>query len=120
MNQAQLRTPWLYCKALLSLACVASNSSQNHAAVDRTGYQSLIADATYSASGAPTGGTVPLKLQDWAAGTPFAESAIPVAVALAPAGGLASLPMPLGGARQFVRVVSVAAPTGGTSPVVTL
>ena len=36
------------------------------------------------------------------------------------AAGLASLPVDLAGARQFVRLTVVAAPTGGNAPAATL
>lgn len=129
MNQSQIRSPWEYSKALLSLAPAASNASQNHAAIDRTGYRSMIVDLAVSASGAPTGGTVTAKIQDSADGQTWADYApggvaasvqAALTVANAAAGFLLSLPVHLGAARQFVRAVSVGAPTGGTSPIVSV
>ena len=119
MNQAQMRAPWEFSKAALSLAPIASNSAQSGAAVDRTGYDSLIADYAYDASGAPTGGTLTLQLQDSADGVTFVNFGASVAPTSVAAGGVATLALDIRGARQFVRVVSTAAPTGGASPVVT-
>ncbi|WP_158810225.1 hypothetical protein [Beijerinckia sp. L45] len=122
MNQAMLRAPQEFSKAVLSLASVAGNAAQNGAGIDRTGYSSLIADHAVSVSGAPTGGTVTLQLQDSADDTTFANFGSPVATAITSsnAGGLvASLAADVSGARQYVRIVSTGAPTGGTSPAVT-
>ena len=120
MNQAYLRAPWEFSKAALSLAPVAGNAAQNGASIDRTGYDSLIADYAYTTSGAPTGGTLTLQLQDSADGTTFANFGSPVVPTIVAAGGVASLALDVRGARQFVRVVSTGAPTGGTSPAVTV
>ena len=118
MNQAELRAPQEYSKAALSLAPVAGNGAQNGAGIDRTGYSSLITDLSYACSGAPTGGSLTLQLQDSADNVTFANYGAPV-VATVGASGIVSLAADLTGARQFVRAVSNGAPTGGTSPAVT-
>ncbi len=127
MNQSELRSPWEYSKGLLSLAPVASNSAQNHAAVDRTGYRSAIVDIAVSCTGVPTGGTVTAKMQDSADGVTFADlyslgvlqtATLAITTANAAAGAVLSLPVHLGAARRYVRAVTTGAPTGGTSPVV--
>lgn len=122
MNKAELRAPWEFSKAVFSLSPIASNSAQNGAAIDRTGYSSLIADIVYSVSGSPTGGSLVAKLQDSADGsTGWADFGTAVSLPITSgnaAGAVGSLPLDVAGARQFVRVVTAGAPTGGTSPVV--
>ncbi len=119
MNQAMLRAPQEYSKAALALAPIAANGAQNGVGVDRTGYSSAIADVSFAISGAPTGGTVTAQLQDSADDVTFANIGYPVSVAVA-ASGIASVAADLSGARQYVRVVATAAPTGGNSPVATV
>ena len=119
MNQASLRAPFEQSKALLALALAAGNAAQNGASVDRTGYSSAIVDVVVGHTGAPTGGTVTLQMQDSADGVTFANYGSPVSAPITAgnAGGqLVSLGINLMGARQFVRVVSQSAPTGGASP----
>lgn len=121
MNKAELRAPWEFSKAVFSLAPVAGNGAQNGASIDRTGYSSLIADIVYSSSGAPTGGALAAKLQDSADGTVFADFGNAVSLPITSgnaAGAVGSLALDIAGARQYVRVVTTGAPTGGTSPVV--
>lgn len=119
MNQAELRTPQDFSKAALAFSPVASNSAQNGASIDRTGYRSAIADVAFSCSGSPTGGLLTLKWQDSADGTTFADFGAAVTAAIPASGGaIASIPVHLGGARKYIRLVSQGAPTGGTSPVV--
>ena len=122
-----MRSPQEYSKGLLSLAPVASNTAQNHAVVDRTGYRSAILDVLLSCSGAPTGGAMTAKIQDSADGVNFADlyslgvavtASLVITTPNAAAGALLSLPVHLGAARQYVRAVTTGAPTGGTSPVV--
>ncbi len=118
MNQAELRAPWEFSKLVASLAPVANNAAQNGAGIDRTGYDSLIADYAVASAGAPTGGTLTLQLQDSADDVAFANFGSPVTPSIL--AGLAALAIDIRGARQFVRVVSTAAPTGGNSPVATV
>lgn len=123
MNQAALHSPQEFSKAVLALAPEAGNTPAAGPSIDRTGYLSAIFDAAFAFSGAPTGGTVTLQAQDSADGTIFANFGSPVATPVSAgnaAGGVASLPLDLGGARQFVRLSVVAAPTGGSSPAGTL
>lgn len=118
MNQAMLRAPQEYSKVLLAVALAAGNGPVNGAGIDRTGYTSVIVDASFAFAGTPTGGTVTALLQDSADNTTFANFGSPVAVPVA-ASGLASIAADLSGARQFVRVVLTGAPTGGNSPAAT-
>ncbi|MGI3901243.1 MAG: hypothetical protein ACRYGP_13835 [Janthinobacterium lividum] len=123
MNLAALHTPGDYSKGLLAIAPGAGNAPAPGASIDRTGYLSAIADVSFAFSGAPTGGTVTLQFQDSADGQTFVNFGAPIAapvVAGNAAGGLASLPIDLGGARQFVRLSVVAAPAGGNAPAATL
>lgn len=122
MNKAELRAPWEFSKAAFSLAPVAGNGVQNGAAIDRTGYSSLIADIVFSVSGAPTGGAVAAKLQDSVDGQAWADFGAAVSLPITTvgaAGAVGSLALDIAGARQFVRVVTQAAPTGGASPAAT-
>lgn len=127
MNQAMIRAPQEYSKGVLSLAPISSNSAQNHVSVDRLGYRSAILDIAFSASGAPTGGTMTAKIQDSADGTTFADlvvdgvavtASLSITTANAASGAILSLSAHLGAARRFVRAVTTGAPTGGTSPAV--
>lgn len=107
MNKAEMRAPWEFTKGVLALAPVANNAAQNGAAIDRTGYASIIVDIPFACSGTPTGGLLTAKLQDSADGTTFADFGSPVTAAIPGSGGaLASLALDVAGARQFVRVVS--------------
>lgn len=119
MNQAALRSPAEFSKAVLALALAAGNALQNGAAVDRTGYTSLIADVVVGHTGAPTGGNVTVQVQDSADGVTFANygSAVSAPITAGNAAGqLVSVGLDLSGARQFVRVTSQSAPTGGNAP----
>ena len=118
MNQAALRAPQEYSKAALALAPASGNTPAPGPSIDRTGYASAIADVAYACSGAPTGGTLTLQLQDSADGATFANFGAP-AVTPVGANGVASLAAELSGARLLVCRSVVGAPTGGTSPVVT-
>ena len=122
MNQAALRAPQEYSKAVLALAAVASDALQNGIGIDRTGYQSILFDVAVACSGAPTGGTLTLQMQDSADGIAFANFGLPVVAPInaGEAGGfVASIGGEVSGARQFLRVTTLGAPTGGASPVVT-
>ncbi len=118
MNQAMLRAPQEFSKALLALAPAAGNGPVNGTGIDRTGYTSIIVDASFAFAGAPTGGTVTAQLQDSADDATFANFGAPVSVPVA-ASGLVSIPADLSGARQFVRAVLTGAPTGGNAPAAT-
>ncbi len=123
MNLAALHSPADYSKVALALVPAAGNAPAAGPSIDRTGYLSAIFDLAFAFSGAPTGGTVTLQAQDSADGATFANFGSPVAAPVSAgnaAGGVASLPVDLGGARQFVRLTAVAAPTGGASPAATL
>ncbi len=122
MNQAALRAPQEFSKVVLALASVASDALQNGLGIDRTGYQSALFDVAVECSGTPTGGTVTLQLQDAADDVTFANYGAPVVAPITAAnaaGFVASIGGDLSGARQFVRVTVLGAPTGGASPVVT-
>jgi hypothetical protein len=119
MNKAELRAPWEFSKAVFSLSPVAGNGAQNGASIDRTGYASLIADIVYSVSGSPTGGAISAKLQDSADGVTFTDFGTAVSLPITSgnaAGAVGSLALDIAGARRYVRVVTQAAPTGGSSP----
>ena len=123
MNLAALHTPADYSKAVLALIPAVGNAPAAGASIDRTGYLSAIADIAFTFSGAPTGGTLTLQFQDSADGQAFSNFGAPVAAPVSAGnatGGVASLPIDLGGARQFVRLTAVAAPTGGASPAATM
>lgn len=122
MNKAELRAPWEASKAVFSLAPVAGNGAQNGAVIDRTGYSSLVADIVYAVSGGPTGGALGAKLQDSPDGQAWADFGAPVNLPITAAnaaGAVGSLALDIAGARQFVRVVTQAAPTGGATPAAT-
>ncbi len=123
MNLAALHTPADFSKAVLALVPAAGNAPAPGPSIDRTGYLSAIADVSFAFSGAPTGGTVTLQFQDSADGQAFTNFGAPIAAPVSAAnaaGGVASLPVDLGGARQFVRLGVVAAPSGGNAPAATL
>lgn len=123
MNLAALHTPQDYSKVALAMVPAAGNTPAAGPSIDRTGYLSAIADVAFGFSGAPTGGTVTLQMQDSADGAAFTNFGTPVAAPVTAgnaAGAVASLPVDLGGARQFVRLSVVAAPTGGNAPAATL
>lgn len=123
MNKAELRAPWEFSKPVFSLSPVAGNAAQNGAPIDRVGYLSVIADVVFSCSGTPTGGTITAQLQDSADGVTFANfgAAAAIAIPATPtASGVGTLAIDLGLARRYVRVVTQGAPTGGSSPVVSV
>lgn len=122
MNQAALRSPAEFSKAVLGLANAAGNGLQAGAAVDRIGYTALIADIVVGHSGAPTGGTITAQVQDSADGVTFGNYGSPVSAPITAAnaaGQLISVGIDLSGARQFVRIVTQSAPTGGNAAAAT-
>lgn len=102
------------------LAPVAgTGAAQNGAWIDRNGFFAAMIPFAYTTSGGVTGGTITVQLQD-ATSNAGAGSANfgALATITIPAGpnatGISEIVRNLDGARQFIRVVVDADPTGGS------
>lgn len=114
------RTPGDRLALVAGLAPVAgTGSAQNGVWVDRMNFFAVLAMLSYSTGGGVTGGTVTVRLQDAtsSAGAGSADFGALTTVTI-PAGpnasGVSEISRSLDGARQFIRVVVTAIPTGGT------
>jgi hypothetical protein len=104
----------------------AAAGTTNGAAIDRAGVQGknffqscVLKGACGAATGAPTTQSVNQKLQDSADGsTGWADIAGAAIAALVADNTEAQVDVDLSGAKRFIRVVSLVAFTGGTSPAI--